>query len=82
MKRCFTSLTALLCSAAILLCSLPMQALAAEFRMQTAYEDVLPDELTAQEEAPAAPGRTGSARGRKTAGSPSGGAGRLRPLHG
>ena len=55
MKRCFTSLTALLCSAAILLCSLPMQALAAEFRMQTAYEDVLPDELTAQEEAPAAP---------------------------
>ena len=53
MKRCFTSLTALLCSAAILLCSLPMQALAAEFRMQTAYEDVLPDELTAQEEAPA-----------------------------
>ena len=54
MKRCFTSLTALLCSAAIL-CSLPMQALAAEFRMQTAYEDVLPDELTAQEEAPAAP---------------------------
>ena len=38
MKRCFTSLTALLCSAAILLCSLPMQALAAEFRMQTAYE--------------------------------------------
>ena len=28
------------------------------------------------------PGRTGSARGRKTAGSPSGGAGRLRPLHG
>ena len=43
MKRCFTSLTALLCSAAILLCSLPMQALAAEFRMQTAYEDVLPD---------------------------------------
>lgn len=54
MKRCFTSLTALLCSAAILLCSLPMQALAAEFRMQTAYEDVLPDELTAQEEAPAA----------------------------
>ena len=55
MKRCFTSLTALLCSAAILLCSLPMQALAAEFRMQTAYEDVLPDELTAQKEAPAAP---------------------------
>ena len=55
MKRCFTSLTALLCSAAILLCSLPMQALAAEFRMQTAHEDVLPDELTAQEEAPAAP---------------------------
>ena len=54
MKRCFTSLTALLCSAAILLCCLPMQALAAEFRMQTAYEDVLPDELTAQEEAPAA----------------------------
>ena len=54
MKRCFTSLTALLCSAAILLCSLPMQALAVEFRMQTAYEDVLPDELTAQEEAPAA----------------------------
>lgn len=54
MKRCFTSLTALLCSAAILLCSLPMQALAAEFRMQTAYEDVLPDELTAQEEAPEA----------------------------
>ena len=54
MKRCFTSLTALLCSAAILLCSLPMQALAAEFRMQTAYEDVLPDELTAQKEAPAA----------------------------
>ena len=37
MKRCFTSLTALLCSAAILLCSLPMQALAVEFRMQTAY---------------------------------------------
>ena len=36
MKRCFTSLTALLCSAAILLCSLPMQAQAAEFRMQTA----------------------------------------------
>ena len=32
MKRCFTSLTALLCSAAILLCCLPMQALAAEFR--------------------------------------------------
>ena len=62
MKRCFTSLTALLCSAAILLCCLPMQALAAEFRMQTAYEDVLPDELTAQKEAPAAPGRTGSAR--------------------
>ena len=55
MKRCFTSLTALLCSAAILLCSLPMQALAAEFRMQTAYEDVLPDDLTAQKEAPAAP---------------------------
>lgn len=55
MKRCFTSLTALLCSAAILLCSLPMQALAVEFRMQTAYEDVLPDELTAQKEAPAAP---------------------------
>lgn len=55
MKRCFTSLTALLCSAAILLCSLPMQALAAEFRMQTAYEDVLPDELTAQKEASAAP---------------------------
>jgi hypothetical protein len=55
MKRCFTNLTALLCSAAILLCSLPMQALAAEFRMQTAYEDVLPDELTAQKEAPAAP---------------------------
>lgn len=82
MKRCFTSLTALLCSAAILLCSLPMQALAVEFRMQTAYEDVLPDELTAQKEAPAAPGRTGSARGRKTAGSPSGGADRLRPLHG
>ena len=54
MKRCFTSLTALLCSAAILLCCLPMQALAAEFRMQTAYEDILPDELTAQEEAPAA----------------------------
>lgn len=54
MKRCFTSLTALLCSAAILLCSLPMQALAAEFRMQTAYEDVFPDELTVQEEAPAA----------------------------
>lgn len=54
MKRCFTSLTALLCSAAILLCSLPMQALAAEFRMQTAYEDVLPDELTAQKEAPEA----------------------------
>ena len=25
-----------------------------EFRMQTAYEDILPDELTAQEEAPAA----------------------------
>lgn len=55
MKRCFTSLTALLCSAAILLCSLPMQALAVEFRMQTAYEDVFPDELTAQKEAPAAP---------------------------
>ena len=55
MKRCFTSLTALLCSAAILLCSLPMQAQAAEFRMQTAYEDVFPDELTAQKEAPAAP---------------------------
>ena len=55
MKRCFTSLTTLLCSAAVLLCSLPMQALAAEFRMQTAYEDVLPDELTAQKEAPAAP---------------------------
>ena len=55
MKRCFTSLTALLCSAAILLCSLHMQALAAEFRMQTAYEDVLPDEVTAQKEAPAAP---------------------------
>ena len=54
MKRCFTSLTALLCSAAILLCSLPMQALAVEFRMQTAYEDVLPDELTAQKEAPEA----------------------------
>ncbi len=54
MKRCFTSLIALLCSAAILLCCLPMQALAAEFRMQTAYEDILPDELTAQEEAPAA----------------------------
>ena len=54
MKRCFTSLTALLCSAAILLCSLPMQALAAEFWMQTAYEDVLPDELTAQKEAPEA----------------------------
>ena len=54
MKRCFTSLTALLCSAAILLCSLPMQALAAEFRMQTAYEDVFPDELTVQKEAPAA----------------------------
>ena len=70
MKRCFTSLTALLCSAAILLCSLPMQALAAEFRMQTAHEDVLPDELTAQEEAPAALAE------------PSGGAGRLRPLHG
>lgn len=55
MKNRFTSLTALLCAAAILLCSLPMQALAAEFRMQTAYEDVLPDELTAQKEAPAAP---------------------------
>lgn len=35
MKRCFISLTALLCSAAILLCSLPMQALAAEFQPQT-----------------------------------------------
>ena len=55
MKRCFTSLTALLCSAAILLCCLPMQALAAEFRMQTAYEDILPDELTAQEKQPEAP---------------------------
>ncbi|MFR7744816.1 MAG: hypothetical protein ACLU3I_17330 [Acutalibacteraceae bacterium] len=31
-----------------------MQALAVEFRMQTAYEDVLPDELTAQKEAPEA----------------------------
>ena len=40
MKRCFTSQTAMLCSAAILLCCLPMQALAAEFRMQTAYEDI------------------------------------------
>lgn len=82
MKRCFTSLTALLCSAAILLCCLPMQALAAEFRMQTAYEDILPDELTAQEEAPAALAEPEAPGGRKTAGSPSGGAGRLRPLHG
>lgn len=81
MKRCFTSLTTLLCSAAVLLCSLPMQALAAEFRMQTAYEDVFPDELTAGRST-RRPGRTGSARGRKTAGSPSGGADRLRPLHG
>ena len=82
MKRCFTSLTALLCSAAILLCCLPMQALAAEFRMQTAYEDVLPDELTAQEEAPAALAEPEAPEAEKQAGSPSGGAGRLRPLHG
>ena len=37
MKRCFISLTALLCSAAILLCCLPLQALAGEFWMHTAY---------------------------------------------
>lgn len=50
MKRCFTSLTALLCSAAILLCSLPMQALAAEFQMQTTYEESLLDERPVQDE--------------------------------
>lgn len=55
MKNCFTRLTALLCAAAILLCSLPMQALAAEFQPQIAYEDSLPNELPVQEEAPAAP---------------------------
>ena len=38
MKRCFTSLTALLCSAAILLCCLPMQALAAEYRAAVSPE--------------------------------------------
>lgn len=54
MKNRFTRLTALLCAAAILLCSLPMQALAAEFQPQIAYEDSLPDELPVQEEAPAA----------------------------
>ena len=55
MKTHFTRLTALLCAAAILLCSLPMQVLAAEFRPQTACEDAMPDELPAQEKAPAAP---------------------------
>ena len=55
MKNRFTRLTALACAAAILLCSLPMQALAAEFQPQTAYEDAQPDELPVQEEAPAAP---------------------------
>ena len=54
MKNRFTRLTALLCAAAILLCSLPMQALAAEFQPQTTYEDSLPDGLPVQEEAPAA----------------------------
>ena len=55
MKNRFTRLTALLCAAAILLCSLPMQVLAAEFRPQTACEDAMPDELPVQEKAPAAP---------------------------
>ena len=50
MKNRFTSLTALLCAAAILLCSLPMQALAAEFQPQTTYEDSLLDERPVQDE--------------------------------
>ena len=50
MKKRVTRLTALLCAAAILLCSLPMQALAAEFQLQTTYEDSLPDELPVQDE--------------------------------
>ena len=39
MKNRFTRLTALLCAAAILLCSLPMQALAAEFCTQSDSAD-------------------------------------------
>ncbi len=54
MKTHFTRLTALLCAAAILLCSLPMQALAADFQLQTTYEDSLLDELPVQDE-PAVP---------------------------
>ena len=54
MKNRFTRLTALVCAAAILLCSLPMQALAAEFQPQTTYEDSLPDGLPVQDE-PAVP---------------------------
>ena len=80
MKRCFTSLTALLCSAAILLCSLPMQALADTGWIE--YGRSGHATASGNADADRSPGRTGSARGRKTAGSPSGGADRLRPLHG
>ena len=50
MKRCFTSLTALLCSAAILLCSLPVSVLSTDNRSGDFTYSVLPDN-TAREAA-------------------------------